>query len=86
MCEQAHFLSNSSTTKGHLNCCIYCECAFSSVILSLSFITSYFNLHFNCIGGVMVSVLTSSAVDRGFEPQSGQAKDYKTGICCFSAI
>ena len=37
------------------------------------------------IGGVMVSVLASSAVDLGFEPQSGQTKDYKIGICCFSA-
>jgi hypothetical protein len=37
------------------------------------------------IGGVMVCVLASSAVDRGFEPQSGQTKDYKIGICCFSA-
>jgi hypothetical protein len=33
----------------------------------------------------MVSVLVSSAVDRGFEPRSGQTKDYKIGICCFSA-
>ena len=33
----------------------------------------------------MVSVLASSGVDRGFEPQSGQTKDYKIGICCFSA-
>jgi hypothetical protein len=33
----------------------------------------------------MVSVLNSSAVDRGFEPWSGQIKDYKIGICCFSA-
>ena len=33
----------------------------------------------------MVSMLTSSAVDRGFEPRSGQTKDYKIGICCFSA-
>jgi len=32
------------------------------------------------IGGVMVSVLASSAVDR-----SGQTKDYKIGACCFSA-
>jgi hypothetical protein len=32
----------------------------------------------------MVSVLTSSAVDRGFEPWSGQTKDYKIGISCFS--
>jgi len=33
----------------------------------------------------MISVLASSAVDRGFEHRSGQAKDCKTGICCFSA-
>ena len=39
----------------------------------------------NRIGGVMVSVLISSAVDRGFEPRSGQTKDYEIGICCFSA-
>ena len=33
----------------------------------------------------MVSVLASSAVDRGFDPRSGQTKDYEIGICCFSA-
>ena len=33
----------------------------------------------------MVSVLASSAVDRGFESRSGQTKDYKIGICCFSS-
>ena len=33
----------------------------------------------------MVGVLASSAVDRGFEPQSGQIKDYKIGICWFFA-
>ena len=33
----------------------------------------------------MVSVLASGPVDRGFEPRSGQAKDYKIRICCFSA-
>ena len=37
------------------------------------------------IGGVMASVLASSAVDRGFEPRSSQSKDYKIGICCFFA-
>ena len=31
----------------------------------------------------MVRVPTSSAVDRGFEPRSGQTKDYEIGICCF---
>jgi hypothetical protein len=36
------------------------------------------------ISGVMVGVLASSVVDRGFEPRSGQTKDYRIGICCFS--
>jgi hypothetical protein len=53
----------------------------------------------NHIGGVMIIVLASSVVDRGFEPRSdqssvvdggfeprsGQTKDYIIGICCFSA-
>ena len=39
----------------------------------------------NRIGGVMDSVLVSSVVDRGFEPRSGQTKDYAIGVCCFSA-
>jgi hypothetical protein len=34
--------------------------------------------------GEMVSILASSVVDRGFEPRSGQAKDYEIRICCFS--
>ena len=33
----------------------------------------------------MVSLLASSAIDRGFEPWSGQTKDYQIGFCCFSA-
>ena len=33
----------------------------------------------------MVSVLVSSVVDCGFKPKSGKTKDYKIGICCFSA-
>ena len=43
------------------------------------------HLIINHIGGVMVSVLASSVVDRGFDPRSGQTKDYKIDICCFSA-
>ena len=39
----------------------------------------------NRIGGVMVSMLASGAVDRVFNPQLGQTKDYKISICCFSA-
>jgi hypothetical protein len=40
------------------------------------------NMIFVDISGIMVSVLTSSALSRGFEPRSGQTK---IGICCFSA-
>ena len=37
------------------------------------------------IGGVMVGVLSSSAVGCEFDPRSSQSKDYKIDICCFSA-
>jgi hypothetical protein len=30
-------------------------------------------------------MFASSVEDRGFESRSGQTKDYKIGICCFSA-
>ena len=50
---------------------------FSRIVSSMSYIY--------IIGGVMVSVLVLSAVDRGFEPRSGQTNNYKIGICCFSA-
>jgi hypothetical protein len=33
----------------------------------------------------MVSVIISSVVDPSLEPLSGQTKDYKMCICCFSA-
>ena len=36
------------------------------------------------IDDVMVSELAWSVVDRELEPWSGQTKDYKIGICCFS--
>ena len=42
------------------------------VIISFDTIKTY-----NPIGGVMVSVLDCSAIDRGFEPQSGQVKTIK---------
>ena len=43
------------------------------------------SIYGNRIGCVMASVLASSVVDRGLEPQSGQTKDYRMRICCFSA-
>ena len=39
----------------------------------------------NIIGGVMVVMLASSAIDSVFEQRSGQTKEYKNGMCCFSA-
>ena len=39
----------------------------------------------NHISGILVSGLASSAVDRGFEPRSCQTREYKIGMCCFSA-
>ena len=33
----------------------------------------------------MGSVLASSAVDRKFQPRSGQTKDNTIGMCCLSA-
>jgi len=32
----------------------------------------------------MVSMLASNVVDIEFWPWSGETKDYKIGICCFS--
>ena len=40
---------------------------------------------FDCIGGVIISVLDSSVVGRVFESQFGETKDYTVGVCCFSA-
>ena len=52
----------------------------TNILLSIGFY-----IFMNRISGVMVSVLASRVVDRGFEPRLGQTKDYKIGICCFSA-
>ena len=40
---------------------------------------------YNCISGIIVSVLALSAADCGFEHKSGETKEYKIAICCFSA-
>ena len=48
-------------------------------------IVSFYQLQKNSIISVMVRVLALSAVDYGFKPQLGGTKDYKIGICCFSA-
>lgn len=37
-------------------------------------------LYVDQIGGVMVNVLGSNALDRGFDPRSGVTKDYKKSL------
>jgi hypothetical protein len=49
------------------------------------FTCTHIFIFFNLIDGATVSVLTSSEIGVGFEPQSGQSKGYKIGICFFSA-
>ena len=39
----------------------------------------------NRIDGVIVRVIATGAIYRGFEPQSVQTKDYRIGIRCFYA-
>ena len=56
--------------------------------LSNQFVIRNLFLHFerlsrNRIGGVLVSVFVSSVVDRGYEHQSVQSKEYTIGICRF---
>ena len=43
----------------------------------------YIHTH-NCIGGVMMNMCNSSVVDVGWA-RSCQTKDYKIGMCYFSA-
>jgi hypothetical protein len=47
-------------------------------------LSSSFSIHFDWLSEWVI-VLAWSAVDRGFESRSGQTKDYKIDICCFSA-
>ena len=54
-------------------------------ILNVIIFTLYLKLLYTASVFVMVSVRTSSVVDREFEPRSGQTKDYKIDICFFSA-
>ena len=57
----------------------------SSVLWYLFISVTELHFRLNRIGGVMVSVIASSVVDRGFTARSGQTKDYEIGMYCFSA-
>jgi hypothetical protein len=49
--------------------------------MAVQYFAPRFQLMSNGIGGVMVSVLASSAVIHWFESRSGQTKRYEIGIC-----
>ena len=53
------------------------DCLFDFTYVNTQLVERVYN------GGVIVSVLESSVVNRRFELRSGQTKDYKIGICCF---
>ena len=73
-------------------CCIY-----FGIVNRFNIFASLFNMFYwfvifllyqelkNWIGDVMVSLLASSVVDRGFQPRSGQTKNNEIGCYCFSA-
>jgi hypothetical protein len=46
-----------------------------NVMFKFEYIFYIYAKNIDRIGGVMVSVLVSSAVDRGFKPRSGQIKE-----------
>ena len=59
---------------------------FIKYIYSLGFVLLLLNTdsnQINCIIGVMVDVLASTVVHRGFKSPSGQTNDYQIGFCCF---
>ena len=69
--------SGAPEVIAHFNRC-WCSSILSFyVVFSRSFLAIVLSVVGSyCIGGEMVSVLASNAVDRGFERRSGQTKDY----------
>jgi hypothetical protein len=76
------FSSNVNDINNYITKC--CKKLNMTIQINHAYYTLFF-IHENRIGNVMISVLAPSLVDRGFEPRSGETKDYTIGICCFSA-
>ena len=70
--------------------CVLSVCSLSMLTVSLYSVYAHWQFTLSVcsltkhICGVMVSMLALSAVDCVFESWSGQTKNYKIGICCFS--
>ena len=76
-----HYLTRGLSFKFNINKRVNVEIKQNYISIALSLDTLIIA---NCISGVMVSVLSSSVVDCGFEPQSVKTKDYIICNCCFS--
>ena len=65
---------------------LFRQCGLFFILLFIYYLLGFvlFYVYANRIGWVMISVLATSVVDRGFERGSSQAKDYDIGICCLS--
>ena len=73
--------------KVQLNCVVFWRLLFGILTFSASYFVVFHHFSYltNRICCIIVSVLTSIVVDRVFETRSDQKKDYKIGICRFSA-
>ena len=80
--------SKNNTESDFVNICIFLKCIKTNLLryvyLKKESIDTV-RFYVNCISGLMVRMLASSVVDRGFKSQMVQTKDYKIVICCFSA-
>jgi hypothetical protein len=85
---RTHNLPHSRRAYLHLQHCLSIVAVYLQIQHCLSVAAVYLHLHY-CLSLVAVYIhlqhSLSVAVDCGFEPRSGQTKDYTIGICCFSA-
>ena len=67
-----------------INMVVMCEMHESILFSIYKKVFWYISLpHMNRMRGATVNVFASSMVDRGFDSQSGQTKNYYIGIFCF---
>jgi len=69
--DGTHFENSEMSDNGQIN--------------SINVLGEWMNEWFTWNSTPTATFIPSSTVDCGFDPQSGQTKNYKIGICCFSA-
>jgi hypothetical protein len=76
--------TNEKEYTEQINYPLFFVCGLMVSLLTSSAVDRVFEPPLFDVGGVMVRLLTSGVVNRVFEPPSGQDKDYRIGIFCFS--